>query len=506
MLQILKKWLEPEDSEAPSKDLEAYFSSFRQNIIGSDFEHDFIGGRKKVLYADWAASGRLYQPIEDYISNTLGPYVANTHTETSLTGRLMTDAYHQAQTIIKSHVNASEDDRIIFAGFGMTAAINKFQRILGLRVCDRYLDQVKITEEDRPLVVITHMEHHSNQTSWQECLVDVEIVRRNPEGLPDQEHLKEILQKYESRKIKIGAFSGCSNVTGILTPYHEMAEIMHDHGGYCFVDFSASAAYVDMNMHPENPKQCLDAIYFSPHKFLGGPGTSGVVIFHKSLYKNRVPDHPGGGTVMWTNPWGEHRFYDDIEVREDGGTPGFLQAIKTSLSILLKEKMGTDNILEREKQLKKRLIEGLSQNSFIHILEPQQMNRLGFVSFYSRELHYNLIVKLLNDRFGVQTRGGCSCAGTYGHILLGVDKDHSDSITKKIDGGDLSEKPGWVRISIHPTMTNDEVDDIVHAVDQVITNYEVWSQDYVFNSSSGEFEHKEVKENYLSLKETIELV
>ena len=316
--------------------LASYFDKFRRNITGIDLEHEFCQGRRKIVYADWAASGRLYRPIESYISNTLGPYVANTHTETTLTGTVMTHAYHQAYDIIKSHVNAADEDVLLFAGFGMTAVINKFQRILGLRVPEKYIERIEPAGDERPLIIITHMEHHSNQTSWEECMCDVKIVRRKSNGLPDLHHLEEILKANASRKLIIGSFTACSNVTGIITPYYQMAEIVHRHGGYCFVDFSASAPYVDIDMHPENPQQKLDAIFFSPHKFLGGPGSSGVIIFDRSLYDNSIPDHPGGGTVLWTNPWGEHRFFDDIEIREDGGTPGFLQAIKASLSILLK--------------------------------------------------------------------------------------------------------------------------------------------------------------------------
>ncbi|MCB0297094.1 MAG: aminotransferase class V-fold PLP-dependent enzyme, partial [Calditrichaeota bacterium] len=265
-----------------------------------------------------------------------------------LTGTVMTHAYHQAYDIIKSHVNAADEDVLLFAGFGMTAVINKFQRILGLRVPEKYIERIEPAGDERPLIIITHMEHHSNQTSWEECMCDVKIVRRKSNGLPDLNHLEEILKANASRKLIIGSFTACSNVTGIITPYYQMAEIVHRHGGYCFVDFSASAPYVDIDMHPENPQQKLDAIFFSPHKFLGGPGSSGVIIFDRSLYDNSIPDHPGGGTVLWTNPWGEHRFFDDIEIREDGGTPGFLQAIKASLSILLKEEMGVEKILASE--------------------------------------------------------------------------------------------------------------------------------------------------------------
>ena len=199
------------------------------------------------------------------------------------------------------------------------------------------------------------MEHHSNQTSWLETIADVVIIEPNNKGLINYDHLNHLLDLYKDRNLKIGSFSAASNVTGIETDYHLLAKIMHDHGGYCFVDFAASAPYVDINMHPKDPLEKLDAIFFSPHKFLGGPGTAGVLIFDSRLYKLRVPDHPGGGTVDWTNPWGEHKYINDIEAREDGGTPGFLQTIKTALAVKLKEEIGTDKIRERENELLKKI-------------------------------------------------------------------------------------------------------------------------------------------------------
>lgn len=469
--------------------LETYFDQFRCNIIGTDFPHEFSSGMKPILYADWAASGRLYRPIEEYIIDKLGPYVANTHTETTLTGTVMTDAYCQAHKIIKKHVNAGPDDRLLFAGFGMTTVVNKFQRILGLRVPEHCKSLLKDEKEERPLVIITHMEHHSNQTTWVEGLCDVEILDRAPDGLPDQNHLHKILTANQNRKLIIGSFTACSNVTGIITPYHGFAEIMHQYGGYCFVDFSASAPYVKINMHPEKEAQKLDAIFFSPHKFLGGPGASGVILFNKKLYLNKIPDHPGGGTVAWTNPWGEHQYFDDIEVREDGGTPGFLQGIKASLAILLKEEMGIEKMAEREHQLKERLLAGLETIPRLAVLEAQQHNRLGYISFYVKDIHHNLIVRLLNDRFGIQARGGCSCAGTYGHVLFNIDYHESQRITHMINEGDLSKKPGWVRVSLHPTMKDTEVDLIIQATTKIVENYKEWGKDYIFDAHEGDFKY-----------------
>jgi selenocysteine lyase/cysteine desulfurase len=262
---------------------------------------------------------------------------------------------------------------------------------------------------------------------------------------------------------------------------------MHEHGGYALIDFAASAPYADINMHPADPLERLDAIMFSPHKFLGGPGTSGVLVFNKILYKSVVPDTPGGGTVDWTNPWGGYKYIDDIEVREDGGTPGFLQAMKTALCIDLKQKMGTHNIHTREAELVKLAFTELRKVKDLHILADFVEERLGIFSFYFTKIHYNLVVRLLSDRFGVQVRGGCACAGTYGHYLLDVSYEQSRQITEMINLGDLSQKPGWVRLSLHPTMTTDEVLYVVDALKQIQKNHHKWQQDYVYVPGKNEF-------------------
>ncbi len=468
--------------------LEKHFAPFRDNIIGQKLQHAINGQKTDILYADWTASGRLYRPIEEYISAQLGQYVANTHTETNLTGSTMTAAYHQAQNIIKRHVNAQQCDALICTGSGMTAVINKLQRMMGLRVPAEVAKNVPNTE--RPVVFVTHMEHHSNQTTWNTCNVIVEVIKRGSDGLPCLTDLTALLEQYQSHSVKIGSFTACSNVTGIATNYHQLAKIMHQHGGLCFVDFACSAPYVEIDMHPADPLERLDAIFFSPHKFLGGPGSSGVLVFNKALYASEVPDQPGGGTVTWTNPWGQQGFYTDIELREDGGTPGFLQTIKVALAIKVKEAMGVENIHERERQLTKLLMDGLKSIDGIFLLEPDIQERLCIVSFYAPDHHYNLLVRLLNDKYGIQVRGGCSCAGTYGHILLDVDQQQSETITCKIDQGDLSDKPGWVRVSLHPTSTDAEAEFIVNAVSEVMQNIEKWKLDYQFLPAKGDFIHR----------------
>ena len=467
--------------------LEKYFQQFRKNTIGYDAKFLSPYGEQKLIYADWIASGRLYKPIEDKISSLFGPLVGNTHSESSETGTQMTLSYHQAHKIIKDHVNASKEDVIITAGSGMTAMINKWQRILGLKVPEQLRPFIKLEGDLTPVVFITHMEHHSNHTSWQETIAEVIVIKPTKDGFVDLNDLERQLKRYEGRQLKIGAFTACSNVTGIETPYHQMAKMVHKHGGYCFIDFACSAPYVNINMHPEDPMEKLDAIFFSPHKFLGGPGTPGVLIFDSKLYKNMVPDNPGGGTVDWTNPWGQHKFVSNIELREDGGTPAFLQTIKAALCIKLKEQMGEENIKAREEELVKIVFNGLRKIEGLHILADNIEHRLGAISFYVDNIHYNLIVKLLNDRFGIQVRGGCSCAGTYGHYLLHVTPEQSQHITEKIDHGDLSEKPGWVRMSVHPTMTNDEIYLFCNAVREITEKITEWSKDYNYLSHKNEF-------------------
>lgn len=477
------------DEQKKTSELEAYFHQFRKHIVGIDQYFESPYGIKKIIYADWTASGRLYRPIEEKLLNNIGPFVANTHTETSITGSAMTLAYHDARSIIKKHVNASKDDVLITVGTGMTGAINKFQRILGIKLNENLKEHTTIPEEKRPVIFVSHMEHHSNQTSWLETIAKVKVIPSNSEGLPCLIKLEELLEKYKDVPIKIAAITGCSNVTGIRTNYHDVAKVMHQNNGLCFVDFACSAPYVQIDMHPEDEDAYLDAITFSPHKFLGGPGSSGVLIFNKKLYKNLVPDNPGGGTVTYTNPWGDHDYIDDIETREDGGTPGFLQAIKIALSIQLKEQMGVKNILEREHELNKIIFNRLSKIDKLKILAPKHKDRLGVFSFYIENVHYNLVVKLLNDRFGVQTRGGCSCAGTYGHYLLHVDQLTSKAIEKKILEGCLMERPGWVRMSIHPTMTNPEIEFICEAIKLIAENIELWKKPYRYNTTKNEFEH-----------------
>ena len=465
--------------------LEKYFQYFRENTIGSELYYQTHSGEKRMYYADWTASGRMYRPIEEKLLHQFGPFVANPHTETNVSGKMMTMAYNNAKKIIKEHVGANKNDILFLEGTGMTSVVRKIQRILGL--C--HLELSPMEEKNRPVVFITHMEHHSNHTSWEETNAEVVIVPPNTEGDVCPIMLEQVISKYESRPLKIGSFTACSNVTGLITPYHQLAKVMHKHGGYCFVDFSASAPYVKINMHPKNNLETLDGIFFSPHKFLGGVGTMGVGLLSNKLYNNNIPDRPGGGTVNWTNPWGEKSYVTNIEEREDGGTPGFLQTIKIALAIRLKEQMNIEKIARQDKKLLNILFKGLTENKDIIIFEKNKKERLPIVSFYVKNIHHQLIVKLLNDIYGIQVRGGCSCAGTYGHYLLAIGKQQSNLLTSQIDNGNLMVKPGWVRVSLHPTMTEEEVRHIAACICDVVEKCNDYKKDYIYNNEINSFEH-----------------
>ena len=479
--------------------LENHFKLFRDQTIGINQTFMTPFGEKKMLYADWVASGRIYAPLEKVINEKVFPFCGNTHTETSITGTLMTKAYHEAKQFIKREINASEDDILIFEGSGMTGGINKLQRMLGLRIPEqlhKYNCVADIKPEDRPIVFVTHMEHHSNHTSWLETIADVEIINPNATGEVDLIHFQELIDKYQDRKLKIASITAASNVTGVMTPYYLMAEMIHQAGGFCFVDFACSGPYVHIDMHPAKESQQLDVVFISPHKFLGGPGTSGILVMNKCLYKNTIPDNSGGGTVKFTTPWKFHQYTDNIEEREDGGTPAFLQGIKTALCFKLKKEMGVENMLKREEELLEKVFTRLKKIENLHILAGNLEHRIGAVSFYITDLHFNLGVKLLNDYFGIQVRGGCACAGTYGHYLLNINQEQSNEIVEELNRGNLFVRPGWIRLSIHPTMSNEDVDLILDGIEYLANHHETMAKDYEYLPTKNIYKHKTYESSF----------
>mgnify|MGYP001813992359 CR=1 FL=1 len=493
------------------------FDSLRREIVGADAPVNTPFGERLMVYADYTASGRCLGFVEKYIQNLQRIY-ANTHTEDDISGRSMTRLVEQAEQSIKESVNAGPDGRIICVGSGATGAIDKLQQIVGVALPpatrqiltgmlkgaigeeadERFTDYLR---NKQPVVFVGPYEHHSNEISWREGLATVVEVNLDADGGIDLTHLEQLLQdsRYHGRK-RIGSFSAASNVTGMRTPVHEIAALLHRHDAMACFDYAASAPYVEIDMNPPadrfNGDASIDAVFISPHKFLGGPGASGVLVFNKRIYNRELPPSvSAGGTVDYVGPTSQD-FIGRIEEREKAGTPGVLQILKAGMAFQLKDQIGVPAIEAREEELLERTFDRWQGNPNIEILgNPDPQRRISIVSFNLRDnrgkyLHPKFVTTLLNDLFGIQSRAGCSCAGPYGHRLLDIDYERSEQYRKWINKGFSGIKPGWCRISLHYAMDDIEVDFILDAIDFVAEHGYRFLPLYHFDMNTGVWTHK----------------
>ncbi len=479
--------------DAPSQDL---LDRVREDLRSQRSAFPTPFGLRPLIYADYTASGRALSFLESNISAQVLPSYANTHTEASYTGARTNALREAARAAVRRSVNGQQHDKVLFCGAGATAAINRLIDMLGLRLPalldERYALLERIPHAQRPVVFVGPYEHHSNELPWRESIAEVVRIGLDPHGQIDQAALRAALQTYRDRPMLIGSFSAASNVTGVKSDVVGITGMLKAAGALAFWDYAAAGPYVPIDMNREDAP--IDAVFISPHKFAGGPGTPGVLVVKEALLTNRVPAVVGGGTVSYVSP-DKHRYVQNPERREEGGTPAIVESIRAGAVFALKDGIGADRIEAIEEQLVRRALAHFAEIDEVEVLGPDGDRRLGIFSLRfhrgRRDLHHGFVTALLNDLFGIQARGGCSCAGPYGHDLLAIDLATSESLAALVERGYDCLKPGWVRVNLHFAAGEDEIDYLLKALSLVAEHGWRLLPSYRLDPARGVWTHRE---------------
>lgn len=470
----------------------------RDSVIGQYHPIDTPFGKKPLVYADYTASGRALSFVEAQLQRTVLPFYANTHSESSLTGAQSTALREQAREIVADALGCEAHDRVIFCGAGATAAIDRLIHILNLRLPrelnDRYDLDKHIPAAERPVVFIGPYEHHSNELPWRETIADVVSIELNEQGGIDQVALAKALKSYAHRPLRIGSFSAASNVTGVRSDVIGITRLLKDEGALAFWDYAAAGPYVSIAMNASGAP--IDAVFLSPHKFIGGPGTPGILAIKAAIATNAVPAVVGGGTVGFVSPK-DHRYLSDIQRREEAGTPAIVESVRAGLVVGLQQAVAVTNIEALEQKHVHHAMARLSAHPKIDVLGPKDAQRLAIFSLRfiheHSELHYGFVVALLNDLFGIQARGGCSCAGPYGHRLLQLTDAKSQALDRQIVDGHVALRPGWVRLSFNYFIGDAEFDYLLRALELVAEHGHRLLPSYRLNPKTGLWSHREAE-------------
>ncbi|GBQ10242.1 aminotransferase [Komagataeibacter rhaeticus] len=458
--------------------------SLSNGLIGEGAPLPGPFGIKPLVYADYVASGRALKQVEDFVLARVLPYYANSHTEASFCGSYMTRIRQAARAHIARLCGAGEGFSTVFCGAGATAGLNRLVHLLGVPEAT--------AASRRPVVFIGPYEHHSNILPWRESGAEVITIGEASCGGPDLEQLDRALAEADPARLRLGAFSAASNVTGIITDVDAVTKVLKSHGALAVWDYAGGGPYLPINMRAGTLYE-KDAVVISAHKFVGGPAASGIMIIRNAAVARTRPVLTGGGTVRFVSPWG-HDYTASLESREEAGTPDVIGDIRAALAFLVKDAMGEHWLDARHNGLRTRAEQVWRQNPHIEIVgNARAQHYLPIFSFRvhtdraGNVVHQQLFTRMLSDLYGIQARGGCACAGPYAHSLLAISKAQSDALRQAVLNGNEIRKPGWTRLNFCALMNDDKADFIIRSVDELARNPTAPMQAYMCDTGTARF-------------------